>query len=99
MDRSNKTEARRRRKTKKEKEQARRTARQELQRKTHAEEFRKRLKWLLPTEGIFAGLKRHGNTKWLFSTLVFLALCWAWAENKGAVDSLEEVERHASQKQ
>jgi len=87
MDRSNRTEARRRRKAKKEKEQTRRTARQELQRKTHAEEFRKRLKWLLPTEGIFAGLKRHGNTTWLFSTLVFLALCWAWAENKNAVDS------------
>jgi len=87
MAQRNTAEARRRRKAKKEKENVRRKKREESQRKTHEYEFRKLLEWLLPAEGIFAGLRRHGNTKWLFRTLVFLTLCWAWAENKGVVDS------------
>jgi len=87
MARRNTAEARRRRKAKKETENVRRKKREESQRKTHEYEFRKRLDWLLPTDGIFASLKQHGNTRWLFRTLVCLALCWAWAENKNAVDS------------
>ena len=86
MDRRNNSELRRR-KAKKKKEQTRKAARSEAQGKTHRHEFLKLLEWLLPAECTFASLKRHGNTKWWFQTLVFLALCWAWAENKGAVDS------------
>ena len=86
MARRNNSELRRR-KAKKKKEQTRKAARSEAQGKTHRHEFLKLLEWLLPAECTFASLKRHGNTKWWFQTLVFLALCWAWAENKGAVDS------------
>ena len=45
--------------------------------------------WFLPDDGIFAGLRQHGNTKWLFSALVWLALCWAWAESKNVTDAFD----------
>jgi len=47
------------------------------------------LRWFLPDAGIFAGLKLHGNTKWLPVSLVCLALCWAWAEARHVTDAFE----------
>jgi len=47
---------------------------------SHADQFLKLQQWLLPDDGIFANLKRHGNTGWLPSQLVWLALCWSWSE-------------------
>jgi hypothetical protein len=32
-------------------------------------------------------LKRHGNTTWTPLTLVWLALCWAWAGQKYVTDA------------
>ncbi len=61
----------RRRKAKKKKEQTRKAARSEAQGKTHRHECLHLLEWLLPAECTFASLKRHGNTKWWFQTLVF----------------------------
>lgn len=45
--------------------------------------------WLLPDNGIFAGLKLHGNTSWAPSALVWLALCWAWADSKNVTDAFD----------
>jgi hypothetical protein len=46
-------------------------------------------RWLLPNEGIFVGLARHGNTKWRPADLIWLALCWGWAESKNVTDAFE----------
>ena len=80
--------AHQRRQAKTEKGQIQRTAKREARRKTHGQECRKLLEWLFPKTGSdFAGLKRHGNATWSFRSLVFLALCWAWAANRGVVDA------------
>lgn len=47
---------------------------------TNADQFRQLQQWFLPDDRIFAKFKRHGNTGWLPSSLVWLALCWAWPE-------------------
>lgn len=57
------------------------------QQNSHADDFRKLLDWLLPDHRIFSVLKLHGNTSWLPQSLVCLALCWAWAENKHVTDA------------
>jgi Transposase DDE domain len=48
-------------------------------------------RWLLPHEGIFASLRLHGNTKWTPTALVWLALCWGWAEPKHVTDCFERA--------
>ncbi len=55
--------------------------------KTNVEQLRSLLEWLLPCDGIFAGLKLHGNTRWLPRCLVCLAVCWAWAETRNVTDA------------
>ncbi|MFO0869708.1 MAG: transposase [Pirellulales bacterium] len=47
------------------------------------------LRWFVPDAGIFAELTLHGNTKWLPTPLVCLALCWAWAEAKHVTDAFD----------
>lgn len=54
---------------------------------TNAGQLKKMKEWLLPHEGIFANLKRHGNTSWLPGSLVWLALCWAWSESGNLTDA------------
>jgi len=54
---------------------------------THADQFRELQQWLLPEEGIFANFRRHGNTGWLSSHLVWLALCWSWSECTHVTDA------------
>jgi len=47
--------------------------------------------WLLPNEGIFAQFKFHGNTGWLPSSLVCLALCWSWSECNNVTDAFAQA--------
>jgi hypothetical protein len=54
---------------------------------SHADQFLELQRWLFPEEGIFANFKRHGNTGWLSSHLVWLALCWSWSECKHVTDA------------
>lgn len=56
---------------------------------SNARQLTKLRKWLLPNEGIFAGLRLHGNTNWTPAALVWLALCWAWQETKHVTDAFE----------
>ena len=56
---------------------------------SNADQLKDLLRWFLPDAGIFTGLKRHGNTKWLPVPLVCLALCWAWAEARHVTDAFE----------
>ena len=54
---------------------------------SNAQQLRKLQKWLLPNDGIFAGLPLHGNTNWTPAALVWLALCWALVESKNVTDA------------
>jgi Transposase DDE domain len=54
---------------------------------THGDSLLTLLKWFLPDDGIFAKLKFHGNTSWLPLSLVWLGLCWAWAESRNVTDA------------
>ncbi len=56
---------------------------------SNAEQLNVLLRWFLPNADIFAGLKLHGNANWLPTSLVCLALCWAWAENRHVTDAFE----------
>src|SRR5438105_9684327 len=56
---------------------------------SNAQQLKKLQKWLLPSDGIFASLRRHGNSKWTPAALVWLALCWGWAESKNVTDAFE----------
>lgn len=57
--------------------------------KPYATQFQELWAWFLPDDGIFAGLKQHGNRNWLPRGLVCLALCWAWAETRNITDAFE----------
>lgn len=58
---------------------------------TNANDFLKMQQWLLPDDGIFANLKRHGNTGWLARNLVWLALCWSWSECGNVTDAFTQA--------
>jgi DDE family transposase len=58
---------------------------------THADQFRELQKWLLPNDGIFAKLKRHGNTGWLPCSLVWLAFCWSWSQCVNVTDAFPQA--------
>lgn len=58
---------------------------------SNARQLKQLQKWLLPREGIFANLGLHGNTRWVPAALVWLALCWAWAEPRNVTDSFERA--------
>jgi hypothetical protein len=59
---------------------------------SHAYQFLELQRWLLPDDGIFANLKRHGNTGWLSSHLVWMALCWSWSECTHLTDAFIQAE-------
>jgi hypothetical protein len=48
------------------------------------------LNWFFPGDAIFAKVKLHGNTTWSPSSLVWLALCWAWSESRNLTDAFTE---------
>ncbi len=58
---------------------------------TNARQMQRLLKWWLPDDTCFAGLKRHGNTTWVMRTLVCLALCWALSESKPVTDAFTQA--------
>src|SRR5262249_60185998 len=58
---------------------------------SNADQFRELQRWLLPNKGIFANLKFHGNTGWLPSSLVWLALCWSWSESRYVTDAFTQA--------
>jgi hypothetical protein len=51
--------------------------------------------WLLPNDGIkdgiFAHLKRHGNSGLGLNWLVWLALCWGWSGEKNVTDAFTQA--------
>jgi hypothetical protein len=56
---------------------------------TNAATFKGLASWFLPDDAIFAGLKFHGNTKWLPRCLVWLALCWALVDTTNLTDAFD----------
>jgi len=56
---------------------------------SNADQVKELLQWFLPTADIFAKLTLHGNTKWLPTALVWLAIGWAWAEARFVTDAFE----------
>jgi Transposase DDE domain len=46
--------------------------------------------WLFPDDGIFSRIKWHGNIKWTPLSLVWLALCWAWADTRNLTEAFHE---------
>ena len=49
------------------------------------------LDWFLSDGDIFSKVKFHGNTSWLPTSLVWLALCWAWSESRNLTDAFTEA--------
>jgi hypothetical protein len=47
--------------------------------------------WFLPDDSIFAGLRLHGNTKWLPRCLAWLALCWCLVDARHVVDAFDQA--------
>lgn len=56
---------------------------------SHAEQLLRLRDWLLPSGRILVDADRHGNTKWAATDLIWLALCWGWAEPKRITDAFE----------
>jgi len=56
---------------------------------SHAEQLLRLRDWLLPSGRILVDADRHGNTKWAATDLIWLALCWGWAEPKRVTDAFE----------
>jgi hypothetical protein len=60
---------------------------QSRERVSSAEQLLRLRDWLLPSGRILVDVNRHGNTKWAPSDLIWLALCWGWAESKRVTDA------------
>jgi len=73
----------------KSKQQERRPCR--ASRRTNADWFRRLQNWLLPSDGIFAELKLHGNTGWMPRALVWLALFWSWSASPHVTDGFTQA--------
>lgn len=50
-------------------------------------------RWFLPNDSIFTQLRFHGNTSWIPSSLVWLAVSWAWSESRNLTDAFAEALR------
>jgi hypothetical protein len=48
--------------------------------------------WWLPDAGIFAQLRLHGNTKWSATDLVWMALLWAWSDQRHLTDAFAQAQ-------
>src|SRR5271166_6774082 len=57
----------------------------------NAQSLRAAFDWLLPDPGIFAQVRFHGNVSWAASSLVSLALCWAWADARFVTDAFTDA--------
>ena len=56
----------------------------------HLDFLRKAMDWVVGP-GIFRDLKTHGNTKWVASDLVMLAVPWVWSEKSQLTAAFEEA--------
>jgi len=59
-------------------------------RNTNGHDLRRALDWII-SDGIFAGLRLHGNVKWKPIALVCLAIFWVWSPQPGLVDAAKEA--------
>jgi hypothetical protein len=73
------------------KKRARRQARQTTAPVGNAQSLRAAFAWLLPDASIFAQIRFHGNVSWAASSLVVLALCWAWSEARCVTDAFTDA--------
>ena len=60
------------------------------QRKTNGDDLRRALNWIV-IDGIFAGVRLHGNVKWKPLALVCLAIFWVWSSQPGLVEAAKEA--------
>src|SRR5258708_25849507 len=58
---------------------------------TNVESVRAAYAWLLPDARIFAKVRFHGNVSCAASSLVLLALCWAWSEARYVTDAFADA--------
>jgi IS4 transposase len=58
---------------------------------TNNECFKKLREWFLADDGIFSQINFHGNIKWTPVFLVWLAVCWAWADARNLTDAFTEA--------
>ena len=72
------------------KQQARKKRRRQAA-TTNGMDFVKLFRWFLPNGRIFAGIKHHGNIKWLPVHLVALALLWSFSESRTLTDGFAEA--------
>ena len=54
---------------------------------TNQQDLQALREWLLPDAAIFSILPFHGNSKWKPQNLVWLALCWAWSDQRFVTDA------------
>jgi hypothetical protein len=50
------------------------------------------LRWLVD-DGIFLNLKTHGNTTWMYGSLVSLAVFWVWSDRARLTDAFKDAHR------
>lgn len=56
-------------------------------------QFQALMAWLLPGNGIFSSIKRHGNAAWTPVALFWMAILWSWSPLPHVTDAF--VEAHA----
>jgi hypothetical protein len=56
----------------------------------HLDFLRKAMKWVIDPS-IFREMKTHGNTKWVASDLVMLAVLWVWSEKSQLTKAFQEA--------
>jgi hypothetical protein len=56
----------------------------------HLDFLRKAMEWVVD-QSIFRGLKTHGNTRWVASDLVVLAVLWVWSEKSQLTAAFQEA--------
>lgn len=83
--------ARRPHRTKTTRSAKKRRARSTRRPTTNRDSLRQQQDWLLPDATIFAKIKLHGNTTWTITSLVWLALCWAWSDARHVTDAFTEA--------
>lgn len=59
-------------------------------RKSNQDALRRAVKWIINDE-IFSHLRFHGNTNWVASQLVILAVFWVWSDNPSLVAAFSEA--------
>ena len=58
--------------------------------RVHLDFLRKAMEWVVD-QSIFRDVKPHGNTKWVASDLVMLAVLWVWSEKSQLTAAFQEA--------